>query len=145
MLESGPDKALEQAVAIPGCRGEFRVELARHKPGVIRNLHHFHQRFVTGATGNSQASTFQLRQVVVVDFIPVTVTLNNSLLAIALVYGGILLQRTSLRPQTHGATQVGFLAAGLRLAGSVLPLRDQTHHWMGGVFTELGAMGAFQT
>lgn len=52
------------------------MELTGQKPRMICHFHHFDQ-IVVGATGNFQARCFQPGQVVVIDFVAVTMTLDN--------------------------------------------------------------------
>src|SRR5690554_5512678 len=109
------NKALEQRVAVAGCRGEFRMELARHEPWVLRRLHHFNQFAVSGAAGDDQASLFQFRQEVVVDFVTVAMTFANGFLAVAGGDAGAVRQYAILGAKAHGATKVrGF---GTRFGG----------------------------
>jgi hypothetical protein len=76
------DERAEQRVAVTRGRLEFRVELHADIPWVrvvagTRQFHDLAQVFVRGAGRNHQAGRFDLRQVVVVRFVAVTVALGH--------------------------------------------------------------------
>src|SRR3990167_3523683 len=70
-----------------------------------------------------------------------TMTLDNLVLAIALMRGGTFGQTALLSAQTHGAAQIGILATLFQRTTGVLPLGDQTYHRKFAILLELGAVG----
>nr|AXN76753.1 CTP synthetase [Aeromonas veronii] len=138
-------KTGEQSVAITRSRGELRVELRSHEPGVIRDLDDFHQLLVGGETGHFQTCRFNLRQQLVVDFVTVTVTLVNSRAAVHLTHLGIFDQVAELGTQTHGTAQIGLLGTGLDVALFIHPLGDEADDRIRAIFLEFGGVSPFHT
>lgn len=71
LFERSGDEGLEQRMGVHGVGFEFGVELTADKPGMIRNLHHFHQRTVGGCAAEDHAVLGQNVLVGVVEFVSV--------------------------------------------------------------------------
>lgn len=142
MRQRGFHIGLEQRVAVARCRGEFRVELHADEPRVhrARQLHHFRQVFRRRARRDDHPGLFQLRHVVVVHFVAMTMALVD-LRTIDLRCLRAGLDRHALRAQAHGAAQVGVGRAFFNAAVAILPFGDQRHHRMLGLKVEFRAVG----
>lgn len=55
---------------------ELRMELHTQKEGMIPQFYRLHQLSVRRKTGNDEAGLRQLLPVIIIEFIPVTVTLT---------------------------------------------------------------------
>src|SRR3989338_7275230 len=141
LRQGGANETAEQCVTVARRRGELGVELAGHKPRMIRCLHNFNQRAVAGAAGDLEAGFDQLRQQVVVHFITMTMAFNDHILAVALMHLRAVQQLAVLGTEAHGAAQIGSVCTLFGHAGCVLPFGDQTNHWMSADGVELGGVG----
>src|SRR3954463_8275967 len=141
MAQGGRDVSLEQRMAPARRGGELRVKLHADEERVPWQLHDLGQVLGRGARRNLVAFCLELRHVDVVDLVAVPVALVY-LGAIDGKSQGILIDGTLLRPQAHGAAELGLLGALLDAAGAVQPLDDQRHHRMRRVGVELGAVRA---
>ena len=68
-------EALEQRVRTVGTALEFRVELAGHEPGVIRDLYHLYNVVIRRSTGKDHAPIQQVRAIIIVHLIAMAVAL----------------------------------------------------------------------
>ena len=68
---------------------EFRMELARHKPRMVRELDHFHQVLAGVDPAKDHAVFLKLLPVIIIEFIPVPVAFRNIILFISLKTFGI--------------------------------------------------------
>ena len=82
---------------------ELRMELAGHKPGMVRQLDHFNDMLVRRYTGEQHSLLLHLFPVIVIEFISVAVALVNELLAVFAICLGADIQNTGILPQPHGA------------------------------------------
>src|SRR5690606_17269249 len=98
-----------------------------------------------GTASDFQTSLLQSLNIVVVDFVAMTVTLNNYFLAIAVVRSGARLQSALLGTQTHSAAQIGVFVALLDGTIGSHPLADQRDHRVCALRFELGAVRIAQT
>src|SRR5450755_2232766 len=70
----------EQRVAAARIRGEFGVELATEKPGMVGKLDHFAQISRSGAFcpgTDREPGGFEARQIMIVDFVAMPMPLGN--------------------------------------------------------------------
>jgi hypothetical protein len=139
LSQRGFDETAEQRMAVAWGRGELRVELAGDEPWMIRRFNHFDQRSIGGATGNLQAGFDDLRQQVVVHFVTMTVTLDDHILAVAIVHFGARLEQAFLSAEAHGAAQIGRFGTHFDSTGGVFPLGDQTDNRMAAGTVELAS------
>ena len=93
-------------VTTPGSRGELRVELTGEEPGVIRQLHHFHQLVPGRPARNPHTLFLKYRHVVVVHLITVAMALLDRGTAIDPSRETALNEMTRLGAQAHCATLV---------------------------------------
>ena len=83
--DSSLNEAAEQRMSLTGRRGEFRVELTAHEPGVIWNLNHFYQHTIRRFANELQASIRQHLEIIVVELVAMAVSLNYFVLPITSV------------------------------------------------------------
>src|SRR5882757_5698799 len=76
VLARRPDKSRKQRMAVARRRGEFRMELAGHEPGMTGQLDELDQA-IGGESGETQSRRRQLVEIVIVEFIAVAMTLKN--------------------------------------------------------------------
>ena len=128
---------------------ELGVELNRQEPGMrertrARELDDFGERFGRRTRRDFQARRLEPAHVVVIDFVTVPMALVDRL-AIYLSRQRTAGDRTALRPQAHGAAQIGGGVATLHPPLPVLPFRDETHDRMSRGGVELSAVSPCQT
>ena len=56
---------------------EFRMELARHEPGMVRQLDDLHQVLARVVPREHHAGFLELLSIIIVEFIPVPVALRD--------------------------------------------------------------------
>src|SRR5450432_4201854 len=80
MVKSGLHEADEQRMTAPGVRSEFRVELATEEPRVIGQFDHLDQIAggrALGSRADEKSGCLDPRQVMVVDFVAVAMSLDD--------------------------------------------------------------------
>ena len=93
-------------MAVTRCRGNFRVDLAAEKPWVIFQFDHFNQAVITGFSTDNQAGFDKLLQLGIVEFVTVTMALNDGIAAIYLMGQGTGYEITGLAAKPHGAAKI---------------------------------------
>src|ERR1700674_520776 len=142
-LECRVDESDEQRMAAARIRGEFGMELAAEEPRMAGKLDHFAQISGSGALGpcaDREPGRLEARQVMIVDFIAVSVALGDRRRAVDPVRERPGHHVAGLRAETHGASEIGLMIATLDRAVAVLPLGDQRHHRVRRRGIELGAV-----
>src|SRR5450432_3098899 len=76
-----PHEAREQWMAIERRRGEFRMKLARDEPGMRTQFDELHQA-ISRESREGQSRRGQLLEIMIVEFIPMPVALEDRLLAV---------------------------------------------------------------
>ena len=124
-----------------GRGGEFRVELAGHKPGMARQLNDLHQFAVQRTPGDGHACGLQPGRVMIVELVTMPVPLNNRFSAIQLARERACREPACLPAEAHAAAQIRIRRAPLTPARGVLPLADQGDHGIDRVRVEFRAIG----
>src|SRR6185312_12818401 len=137
----GADEAGEERVAVARGRGELRMELRRHEPGVAGDLDDFHQA-VAREAGEAHAGLAVAVEEVVVELVTVAVALEDGVLGEGLPGAGAGREQHLLRAQAHGAALARGFVPRLRAARLVLPLADERDHRMRRRAVEFRAVGS---
>src|SRR5438034_6219485 len=124
LIEGGAHEADEERVTAARIRRELGVELAAEEPRVAGQLDHLDEIArcrAFGARADREARRFQARQVMIVDFVAMTMPFGDGRRAVDLVR-----QRSGddfawLRAETHRAAQVRTLGTLFDRAVAVLP------------------------
>ena len=69
------NKAAEKRMGSVRPALEFGVELARHEPGMRRDLHHFNDMIIRRSTGKNNAVIYKFFPVIIIYLIAVAVAL----------------------------------------------------------------------
>ena len=104
------------------------MELASHEPRMIRNFDDLDQLIIPGTARNAQTCIFNLFQQHVVDFVTVTMTLNNCRRIVQLANQAIVNQLALLCAETHGTAEIALLATNFNVAVFIAPLGNQRHN-----------------
>src|SRR4051812_20053377 len=126
-------------MAVARGRSELRVELHPDEERMARQLHHLGQVLARRARRHLVALRLELRQIDVVHLVAVAVALID-LRPVDRRGGGARLHRAALRPQAHGAAEVGLVRAPLDAAGAVKPFGDERDDRVWRVGIELRAV-----
>ena len=113
-LERRVDESDEQRMAAARIRREFGMELAAEEPGMASKLDHLAQVSGGGALGpcaDHQPGRLETRQVVIVDFVAMSVALGNCRRSVDPVRERSGHQLARLRAETHGASKIGPMIA----------------------------------
>ncbi|SCH06300.1 Uncharacterised protein [uncultured Clostridium sp.] len=105
--------------------------LRRQEERVIFQLDHFHNPSIRRNTGKRHPRLTQHLTVIIVDLIPMAMTLMNGLLAVQLVSLCILIQNTRIRTKPQGTADI---------LDSIL-IRHQMNHRMRGIGIQLHTVG----
>ena len=130
-------------MAAPRVRRELGVELAAEEPRVLRQLDHFAKvarDFALRPCADDQARSFEPRQIMVVDFIAMTVPLGHPRRSVDAVRERARDNLARLRPEPHRSTQVGARRALFDRAIAILPFGNERDHRMRGRRVEFGAV-----
>ena len=110
---------------------EFRVELAGHEPGVIRDLYHLYNVVIRRSAGEDHAPIQQVRAIIIVHLIAVAVALIDHRGAVQAIGLGLRIQGAGVLTQAHGAAHVRY----------ILLLRQNVDHRVGGGRVDLCRVG----
>src|ERR1700682_2703423 len=100
ILAGRSDESAEQEMPVARRRGEFRVKLARHEPGMRAQFDELHQT-VGRESGEAQAGRGQLLQIVIVEFVAMAMAFEDRSLAVQRVRKRAGYQCRLLRAKTH--------------------------------------------
>ena len=116
------------------------MELAADEPWMDRSgkFDHFAKTGAWRPTGHLQTLLFELSQQRVVNFVTMTVALGYFGHTVDFAGQRAFGQLADLGTETHGAAEVGILAALLDLAGGIQPFSNQPNHRVRRVRNELG-------
>ena len=121
---------------------EFRMELAADKPGMVLQLHDFHQALVRGKAAVDKA--FFLKEVLegVVEFIAVAVALLHVFRLVGLKGLCIGHDSAGIGAKAHGAALVAALVAAGHMAGvHVVPFGHKVNDLVGRVLVKFLGIG----
>src|SRR5438105_24531 len=147
-LECRVDECDKQRMAAAWIRSEFGMELAAEEPGMARELDHLAQISGGGALGpgaNREPGRLEARQVMIVDFIAMPVSLGNGRRAIDPVRKRSGHHLAGLGAETHSSSEIGAMVPALDRAVAILPLGDQCHYRVRRRGIELGAVRVGET
>src|SRR3954468_12037344 len=123
-LDRRADEADEQRMPAPWIGREFGVELAAEEPRMLRQLDHFAQiagGLALGPRADGKPGRFDARQVMVVHLVAMPMALGHGRGSIDPMGERACDDIAGLRPEAHGAAEIGARAALLDRAVAVLP------------------------
>src|SRR5918994_4557710 len=104
--QCGADELAEERRRPRGPRLELGVELARHKPRVVRKLDDLDEPAFLERAGDDQAALDERRPVVVVDLVAMTVALVHDRLPVGLLCARFLDQLHGLCAEPHRPAEI---------------------------------------
>src|SRR5262245_43212323 len=106
MVQRGLDERGEERMRLPRPRAEFRVELAGHEPGMVRQLDDLDQLLVRPDPRDPKPALHEGVEIVVVDLEAMTMPLLDRALAVGLRCRAALLEDDRVEAQPHRAALV---------------------------------------
>ncbi len=125
-IDGCPNESRKQRVRLERFALEFGVELNSYKPGMVWDLDDFDQAAVGTGARESQAIRLKLLAILIVEFVPVAMSLINVLGIVRLARDAVGIQHRGLGPQSHCATHLRHILLFIK----------QADHWVFRVFVE---------
>ena len=124
VLDSSLNEPRKQAMTGSWSRREFRMELASHKPGMVGHFDHLYQHAIFGLAYDLEPSLTEALKIIVIEFVSVSMALDDFFFTVAGIGSGVLGQDTLLATQAHRAPEVGVFVAHFGVSAGGCPLTD---------------------
>ena len=119
------------------------MKLTTQEPRVFVDLNDLNQRVICRFSGNAQSGFGQFVEVLVVEFVSMTVTFNDFIPVVDFTCQCICYLKTPATTETHGTTQIRIFIADFDRAILAHPFCNQRNHRIRRCIAEFGTVGAF--